>query len=207
MADPDRLVRSSAGVYRTADDRFEIRESGGAWFLVDTTQADELGQGLIHGPFATRKAAADALGDARRPAPTPLRKPTPPRPERARSRPAPPPPTWIDRLPKGEAKAVRSVIAALRKEGVADAEDVVRRDRRGASPEVVTRLIARRLDAIVDGFPERERATARAAVDRVAALLSREDASIPGGLPGWSLVEVEEERGGGSNRRITLPPE
>ncbi len=31
-ADPDRLVRQSAGIYCTADERFEVRQEGLGWF-------------------------------------------------------------------------------------------------------------------------------------------------------------------------------
>jgi RimJ/RimL family protein N-acetyltransferase len=63
--DPDRLVRQQAGTYRTEDDRFEVRESGGDWFLVDTAQSDDLGQELVRGPFPTLAAIRAALPDAR----------------------------------------------------------------------------------------------------------------------------------------------
>lgn len=64
-ADADRLVRSEAGVYRTADDRFEVRAVEGTWYLVDTALANELGQEVIRGPFGTRREAAAAIGEAR----------------------------------------------------------------------------------------------------------------------------------------------
>ena len=64
--DPNQLVRQSAGTYRSGDDRFEVRQSGIGWFLVDSTQTDELGQELVQGPFPTLAAVRDAIPDARR---------------------------------------------------------------------------------------------------------------------------------------------
>lgn len=64
--DPNQLKRSQAGVYATADGRFEVRSSGVGWMLLDTKETDELGQPLTRGPFPTRDAARDALPEARR---------------------------------------------------------------------------------------------------------------------------------------------
>lgn len=65
-SDPDRLVRQEAGTYRTADERFEVRQTDAGWFLLDTTQHDELGQPLLRGPFPTLAASRDALSAARK---------------------------------------------------------------------------------------------------------------------------------------------
>ena len=48
QADPNKLVRSRAGVYRTADDRFEVRQAALGWFVIDSTVTDELGQELTN---------------------------------------------------------------------------------------------------------------------------------------------------------------
>ena len=64
-AGPDELVRESAGVYRTGDGRFEVQKSDVGWYLVDTAQANEFGQQLIHGPMATLEAIRDAIPGAR----------------------------------------------------------------------------------------------------------------------------------------------
>ncbi|MFN2484976.1 MAG: hypothetical protein ABR509_08670 [Candidatus Limnocylindria bacterium] len=207
--DPDRLVRSGAGTYRTADDRFEVRESGGAWFLVDTTQADEFGQELVRGPFPTRSTAADALPSARRPPPTPLRNPSAASRavnRKSKPKPPPPPPSWIDGLPKSDAAALRALIGALERKGIPDAEEIVRRDREGGQPEVAARLIAARLEAIVESFQARQRAAARDAVEQVAALLTREGERARSPLPGWTLVEVPDARARPGNRRIEVDP-
>jgi hypothetical protein len=72
LSDPNKLVRQEAGSYRTADERFEVRGSGNRWFLVDSTQTDELGQQLIRGPYATLNDVRDALPEARGAALKPL---------------------------------------------------------------------------------------------------------------------------------------
>lgn len=64
-ADPDRLSRQEAGVYLTADERFEVRETDGAWYLLDREQHDELGQPLTRGPFGTRRDAAAEIAAGR----------------------------------------------------------------------------------------------------------------------------------------------
>jgi hypothetical protein len=205
-ADPDKLVRQAAGTYRTADDRFEVRgSSSGGWFLVDTAQANDFGQELILGPFATLDAVRGAIAPARSSKVTPIRpkaasgrrrreKPAPP--------PPPPPPTWVDRLPKAEAAAVRRLIAKLEKDGVSDAEDLVRRDREGIGPAVATRLIERRLEAIVAELPERGRDGARELLRRAAEAISVDGRAV-GELPGWSLVEIGPDPEP-PNRRITI---
>lgn len=64
--DPNQLKRSQAGVYRTADERFEVRNSGVGWLLLDSEVADDLGQPLTRGPFPTLEHVRDAVPDARR---------------------------------------------------------------------------------------------------------------------------------------------
>ena len=193
---PNKLVRQQAGTYRTTDDRFEVREADVGWFLVDPEQTNEFGQELIQGPFATLKAVREALPDAR--AATPARPSTPKR-EAAKQAlaakskpPLPPPPTWIDQLPKREAAEVRRLLVALEREGIGDAEALVRRDRDGLLPAVATRLIERRLDALVDELPATGRDAAREFVQRVAEILSG-DGKPRAPLPGWTLVEVGPE--------------
>ncbi len=64
-ADPDALVRQAAGTYRSVDDRFEARDAGTGWYLVDAQRTDELGQELLIGPFPTLKALREELPKAR----------------------------------------------------------------------------------------------------------------------------------------------
>jgi hypothetical protein len=191
-ADPDKLVRQSAGRYLTADERFEVREADVGWFLVDSTQSNEFGQELIHGPFATLKAVREAIPGARAteaaPIRRPKRKPTPTR-AKAKAPPPPPPPSWIDQLPRADAARVRRQVRALESEGIADAEAIVRRDREGLFPAIATALIEQRLDALVAESPPKERDRTRALARRVAEILSGEGGRPPDPLPGWSLVE------------------
>ena len=64
--DPNRLVRVSAGRYRSEDERFEVREGGTGWFVTDAQQTNEFGQELVTGPYATLAAVREALPEARR---------------------------------------------------------------------------------------------------------------------------------------------
>lgn len=201
--DPDKLVRQAAGTYRSADERFEVRGSSTAgWFLVDTAQANDFGQELILGPYATLDAVRDGIPSARSSTVTPIRRPSSgPRSKPKRSAP-PPPQSWIDKLPKPDAAAVRRLIGALESAGIGGAEDLVRRDREGIGPAVATRLIEQRLEAVAAELPERERAGARELLRRAAEVLSAEGRAA-GELPGWSLVEIGPGREP-DNRRITI---
>jgi hypothetical protein len=201
-ADPDRLVRQKAGSYRTADDRFEIQQEGLGWFVIDTAQANEFGQPLIHGPFETMAAVRDALPGARKT--KPLRRGK--RPTQARSEPpAPPapPPSWVDELPPSEATEVRKLVRALEREGVSEAEELVRRDRDGLLPAVAARLVEQRLARLVNDLPTDERKVAERLVRRVAEILSAEGTTGGAGLPGWTVIEIGPD-GEPPNRRIVI---
>jgi hypothetical protein len=209
--DPDRLIRQKAGSYRTEDGRFEVEQADVGWFVVDTEQTNELGLPLTQGPLPTLKAVAEALPAARKVKPMP-RAPTAAagakpsgRTARARPKPEPPPPpkSWIDALPEKDARDVRALIRALEREGIGDAEGLARRDREGLGPEVATRLIERRLEALVEDLPDDARKPARQFIRRVAEVLSAEGSAANRPLPGWALVEVA---GGDEppNRRIII---
>lgn len=205
-ADPDKLLRQEAGTYHTADGRFEVRETAGEWFLVDAEQANEFGQELIRGPFATLKALRAAIPEARENKAAPMKpRPAPAPKGRAKAKPQPPPPpkTWIDELPRAEAARARLLIRALEGEGIQHAERLVRRDREGLFPTVASALIERRLDALVADLPEKGRKPARELVRRAAAILADAGTGLPDPLPGWSLVEIGPEPEP-KNRRIML---
>lgn len=205
--DPNKLVRQEAGTYLTTDHRFEVRGDGNRWFLVDRERSDELGQELVRGPMPTLNAVREAIPEARREDIRPLTSPRPAKTATARTerdRPKPvPPPSWIDRLPKREAADVRALVRALERAGVAQAEQLVRRDREGLEPAVATHLLQRRLAELVDEFPADGRDAVRALVARVVGVLSDEGSRRREPLPGWLLVEIgslpEPE-----NRRIRL---
>jgi hypothetical protein len=207
--EPDKLVRQKAGSYRSADDRFEVEQADVGWFVVDTHQSNELGLPLTQGPFSTLKAVEEALPGARKTTPVTQRKAkaaTKPR-ARARAEPEPPkapPPSWIDRLPDADAREVRSLVRALDRADVPEAEQLVRRDREGIGPEVAQRLIARHLDALVEKLPSERRDDARELVRRVAEILSAEGARASGPLPRWLLVEVAADGDEPPNRRIII---
>ena len=62
---PDDVVRQAAGNYLSGDGRFEVRQSESNWYVVDTAQANEFGQELMHGPFGSLKEATAAIPGAR----------------------------------------------------------------------------------------------------------------------------------------------
>jgi hypothetical protein len=204
--DPDKLQRQAAGTYRTADERFEVRGGSTAgWFLVDSEQTNDFGQELIQGPFATLADVRAAIPSARSAKITPIRPPAAPtrRPRKRAAPKPPPPPSWIELLPAAEATAVRRLISALEREGVTDAEALVRRDRDGIGPAIATRIIERRLAAIVDELPEAGREGARELLRRATEVLTAEGTTMPRGVPGWTLVEIGPEPEP-ENRRITI---
>jgi hypothetical protein len=204
--DPNKLVRQQAGTYRTADERFEVRQAALGWFLIDSTVTDQLGQELTRGPFATLAAVNDELPEARR---TTIKSVPPPKKAaaakssaakgaaskggsaaKAKKEPAPAP-TWIDRLPKADAAQVRRLIHALELDGIADAEALVRTARRSTDPQVATRVLEKRLDALVDELPAAGRAAASQLVRRIAELITSDGTKLFDPIPGWALVEVE----------------
>jgi hypothetical protein len=210
-ADPDSLVRQTAGSYLSGDGRFEVRESDSNWFLIDMQQTDEFGQELLQGPFPSLKAVRERMPGARAITPLPRSRPRPAGKARAGKAPAkaatpapsPPPPTWIDRLPAKEASDVRRLIRAAERERLTDADALVRKDRGGLEPIVATGLIQRRLDALVDDLPKDEREAARRLLGRALEILTAEGAGARKPLPGWMLIETGPERDP-PNRRIRL---
>ena len=111
----------------------------------------------------------------------------------------PKPPTWIEKLPPAEGRAVRKTIAALERDGITDAELLVRRDRDGLLPAVAIRRIERRLAEAGDGASPKERKL----IQRVAEILSAEGRATDA-LPGWTLVEVAPGEDPPEHRRIDL---
>jgi hypothetical protein len=203
--DPDQLVREAGGGYRTADGRFEVSQSGPTWFLIDSQQANEFGQELMHGPFATLKEVRAQLPGVRA-----VKARSPVRPSRARAKsakkaPPPPPPSWIDRLPAADATEVRRLIRALEHEGIEAAEDLVRADREASEPMIAARLLERRLAALIEESPEAGRANARTLLRQIADVVGSEGATVRRRLPGWALVELDAD-GKPTNRRIRLRP-
>lgn len=187
--EPDDVVRESAGTYVSGDRRFSIRQSDSSWYVVDNEQTNEFGQELIHGPFGSLKDAKAAMPGARDIKPL-LRSQPRPKPAPMKKAPAPAPPkSWIDKLPRDEATEVRRLIRALEREGIDDAEALVKRDRAGLQPAISSTLLERRIAAVIDVLPEKERAAARRLVSRLGDVISASDAG-DAPLPGWALFET-----------------
>jgi hypothetical protein len=201
--DPNKLVRQRAGLYHTADERFEVRQAALGWFLVDSAATNEFGQELVRGPFATLDALRETLPEARRttlasvPAARsrPSAKSTGKATGKEKRKPAPPPPprSWLDELPKPRAAAARRLLAAAEREGLNDAESLVRDAIEGRGPGLAAPVIERRLQRIVDKAPTNEREAARRMVAATVELLTSAGARVPDPLPGWSLVEIGEQ--------------
>ena len=65
-ADPDKLVRSAAGRYTSADDRFTVEsDASGTWYVIDQVQKDDFGLPRLLGPHRTLAAARQAIRFAR----------------------------------------------------------------------------------------------------------------------------------------------
>ena len=191
-AEPDDLVRQEAGNYLSTDERFEVRQSDSAWYLVDRQQTNEFGQELMHGPFASMKAAKAAMAGARdiKPLLRSVKRPSKPAPKKE---PPKPPPSWIDKLLDAEASLVRKQIRALERDGVEDAEGVVRKDRQTRTPAMASVLLRREVDHAIDRLPKDDQAAARAALDEISRVLAAGDRNRDP-LPGWALVEVGPDR-------------
>jgi hypothetical protein len=205
--DPNKLVRQRAGLYRTADERFEVRQAALGWFLVDSAATNEFGQELVRGPFATLDALRETLPEARRTTlasvPAARSRPAAKATGKAKRKPAPPPPprSWLDELPKPRAAAARRLLAAAERQGLNDAESLVRDAIEGRGPGLAAAVIERRLQQIVDRAPVEERETARRMVAATVELLTSAGARVPDPLPGWSLVEIGEQPAP-TNRRL-----
>ncbi len=191
--DPNKLIRAKAGTYRTADDRFEVRQAALGWFLIDSGSTDELGQELTRGPFPTLKAVTDQLPEARRTTIKPLPRPrsaTKAAPKPAARQAPPAKKSWLDRLPDAEAAAARRLIRALSLEGIDEADALVQASRKAKEPVVARRVLEHRLERLLEELPQAERDAARKVVGRVTELMAVNGTSLFDPLPGWALVEV-----------------
>jgi len=199
---PDDLVRESAGAYLSGDGRFRVTQSDSTWFVQDTEQANEFGQELIHGPFASLKQAQASLEGSRSIKPLLRSLPRPKKsagsaadarsaPAKAKpAPPAPPPVSWIDRLDDAEQKHVRRLIRALEKEGVPKPEDLVRRHRDDTTPVIATQVLEHRLNALISSQPAESREVASAVVQRATQILTGDGTTNAQALPRWALIEL-----------------
>jgi hypothetical protein len=191
--EPDDVVRETAGTYSSGDNRFSIRQSDSNWYVVDNQQTNEFGQELIHGPFGSLRDAKAAMPGARDIKPL-LRSQARPKPAPPKKAPEPPPPkSWIDKLPRDEATEVRRLIRALERQGIQDAEALVRKDRAGLQPAIAAALLERRVAAVIDGLPDKDRALARKLFQQLGEVISASDVG-DAALPGWALFETSSGR-------------
>jgi hypothetical protein len=205
---PDDLVRETAGLYRSGDGRFEVQKSDAGWYLVDTQQANEFGQQLMHGPLATLDAIRGALPGARDVTPLLRNRTAAGRKagsrtaraaagEAARSKvapnqPPPPPKSWLDELPDKDGEHARRLIRVLEKEGIPDAEGLVRRFR-DEPRTLATRIVEQRLRALIDERPHADRESAQYLVRRAAEILADEGMAVPNPAPRWALVSLKAD--------------
>ncbi|MEP7360744.1 MAG: hypothetical protein ABI744_04110 [Chloroflexota bacterium] len=194
---PDDLVRAGPGGYRSGDGRFEIQKSDARWFIVDTEQANEFGQQLIHGPFAKLDDVRASIPASRDIKPL-LRTSRPGAAHKATAKSARRPArvvSWIDRLPAHEADEVRDLIKALDGAGVKDAEVLVRRDRDSPFALVAAALIEGQLKELPSDASEVERQRLRRLIKRVVEILTDDGVSAARPLPRWELVETPRDPG------------
>ena len=189
--DPDRVVRETAGIYRTEDGRFELRQGGVGWYLVDSERTNELGQELLHGPFGTLKEARDEIPEARKVVQLAGPKPRPRKPPPAE--PPPPAKTWIDRLPESEQREVRRLIKSLERLGTPDADGLVKKARASSDPVIAGALIEHRLTALIDEADPSQRNDRRDLIRRVVGILADDGLTLGQPLPRWELIETDSE--------------
>jgi hypothetical protein len=196
--DPDRLTRQPDGAYRSADDRFVVEQANGSWFLADHETADDFGQPRVAGPFATLKLVKEAIPRARS-APTPLRKPIKQTKSTAKPTTEAKPKTWLDGLSTEDRRRAERMIRTLKKEGIADADDLAHARMEGkADPGLAKRILQARLDRTLEGGDD----AARQLVADAIEVLTGTGRNGPD-LPGWALVETEPD-GSPTDRRIDL---
>ena len=109
--------------------------------------------------------------------------------------------SWLEELAERDAAAAdraRKLLTALERDGLRDAEALVRRDLLGDRPAVATRLLARDVVAVIAGLAD---PTAIAIAEAVAGVLASSPSRA--GLPGWELVERDASAGrpAGARRR------
>ena len=157
-------------------------------------------------PLASRIAGA-AGRPRREPAATPRAAPNPettpvaPGARPGDTTPARPRQTWLEEFAERDAAAAKRatrLIATLEREGIVDADALVRRDILGDRPAVATRLLARDILAAIAALAD---PTPLSIADAVAGVLGTSPASA--GLPGWDLVERDASGARGRPIRLT----
>jgi hypothetical protein len=205
--DPQRLIRETAGRYRSADERFVVeQESPGSWYVADSLHTDDLGMPLLRGPFTTLDAAKKGAAEARESkapaAPkrppltrTPDRKPERKTQSKREPEPPPKPKSWLETLGADDEREARRLIRTLERAGIDEPEELARRELDSKKPIVASELLAKALTARAgdDGL------TPEAVLD----VLMREGFDKDRGRParGWRLVELDD-RGRPTGRTI-----
>jgi hypothetical protein len=198
MAESGTLKRLGGGRWQTRDERFTIEPQSGTWVVVDGERTDELGLPLVRGPFPSLTAAradieaARSEGDVSSPLASRLSSPSaktkaksskvaqPPATSKAKR--APDEPAWLKSLDGPKRTAARKLLALLTKEGVEDAETVVRSDLIGGQP-ALTRLAVGRAVRSATAAHEGPDAVAEAVAD---VLIEGKDREL--GVS-WRLVD------------------
>ncbi len=109
--------------------------------------------------------------------------------------------SWLEELAERDAAAAdraRKLLTALERDGLRDAEALVRRDLLGDRPAVATRLLARDVVAVIARL---EDPTALTVAEAVAGVLASSPSRA--GLPGWELVERDASAGRRRPIRLT----
>jgi hypothetical protein len=227
----DGLVRERAGRYHSADDRFTVEESDGAWFVQDHAQDNGFGQPLLLGPFGSlreareavqstaskqislepkrrersakgstgrRESTAEGRSDKRSAKPEAAAKPGGEAPKKAT------PVSWIDRLPDEEAQRARELLRAAERAGLADADELVRRELLTGRPALAAAALREEAEArAIAAAPKADRDVVRRIVRGVLEIATEAGLHRPTGLPGWELLETHGPTE--KPRRVVLP--
>jgi hypothetical protein len=195
--DDGSLKRLGGGRWQTRDERFSIEPQSGTWVVLDAQQTDDLGLPLVRGPFSSLTAAKGAIEGARtsEPAVSPLaaqleehrkRPVAAPAPAKPAGKPAPKPPPkpgppaepkWILDLTPDDRRRANALIDRLEKAGLAQPEDLARREIADDQAAVAALAVARAIRILGPN----------ATPDMIARLLANGEAKDLG--VSWRLVD------------------
>lgn len=196
MPETEPLRRLGGGRWETRDARFGVEPGDGTWNLVDRSQTNELGLPLTSGPFRTLGDVREAIVRAREagPAESPLAEQI----ERQRNEPPPAEPReprWLRALDSSEKRRARELIDRLEALGIADAEDVARREIAGGEAALAQLALERQLRQAIEGAED----PATAARRTIDAILGGRDEELGAS---WRLTDVA-----GRPIRTLAPPD
>jgi hypothetical protein len=198
MVEPGSLKRLGGGRWESRDGRFTIEPQSGTWVVVDGERTDDLGLPLVRGPFPSLTAAradieaARSEGEAASPLASRLAgsrseakatsSKAAPSTAPSKSERAPDEPAWLRALDGPTRTAARKLLTHLAKEGVEDAETLVRSDLVGGQPALARLAIARAVRSATAAHGGAD-AVAKAVAD---VLVEGKDGEL--GV-GWRLVD------------------